>query len=208
MIFISLLKINKNNTGFTLVEVVIAVAIFSIISLAAFSLISNYNRTSDLIMVQLKLQSEGRSSLSQMVNDIRRTSGGSNGAFAIDSAGANSFVFYSNIDSDSYFEKIEYIIEGTELKKSVIKPSGNPLIYDPLNKTTTILSDKIANDTVPLFDYYDGSYAGTGGSLSLPVDITTIRFIKINLILDDNPSAPTSPQAMEAKVTLRNLKDN
>lgn len=206
--FFPCLKLNESKSGFTLIEVLLTVVIFSIISMAAFSLISSYNKTSDLIAVQLALQSDGRNSLSQMVNDIRRTNEGSNGAFAIDSATASSFIFYSNIDADSYFEKIEYFISGNELRKSVTKPSGSPLIYNPANKITTVLSSKIANSTAPLFDYYDNTYAGSGNALGLPVDITAIRFVKINLILDDNPSAPTAPQAMEAKAALRNLKDN
>lgn len=206
--FFPCLKLNESKSGFTLIEVLLTVVIFSIISMAAFSLISSYNKTSDLIAVQLALQSDGRNSLSQMVNDIRRTNEGSNGAFAIDSATASSFIFYSNIDADSYFEKIEYFISGNELRKSVTKPSGSPLIYNPVNKITTVLSSKIANNTAPLFDYYDNTYAGSGNALGLPVNITAIRFVKINLILDDNPSAPTAPQTMEAKAALRNLKDN
>jgi len=202
------LRSRKLDFGFTLVEVILAVAIFSIISLAAFTLIINYNRTSDLLASQLALQSEGRNSLSQAVNDLRRINRGSNGAFAIDSADADSFIFYSNIDSDPYFEKVEYFISGYELRKSVTKPSGNPLIYDPLDKTTTVLSTKIANNSAPLFSYYDDTYAGTGDSLALPVDVTAIRFVKINLVLDDRPSAPLAPLTMEAKVSLRNLKDN
>lgn len=202
----SMLK--KNNRGFTLVEVILSVAIFSVISLAVFYLMINYNKTSDLMAVQLALQSEGRNSLDQMVNDLRRTNGGSNGAFAIDAADANSFIFYSNIDTDSYFEKVEYFVSGTELKKSVIKPAGNPLVYDSANKITTVLSNKIANNAVPLFSYYDNTYSGIGPSLALPVDVTVIRFVKINLIFDNKPLAPAAPLNMEAKVALRNLKDN
>lgn len=202
------LKSVKPDFGFTLIEVILAVAIFSIISLAAFNLIISYNKTSDLLAVQLVLQSEGRNSLSQAVDDLRRINRGSNGAFAIDSANAESIIFYSNIDSDSYFEKVEYFISGNELRKSVTKPSGNPLIYDPLDKTTTVLSTKIANNSAPLFSYYNGTYAGIGDSLELPVDVTAIRFVKINLVLDNNPSVPSAPLTMEAKVALRNLKDN
>lgn len=205
--FFARLKL-KSDFGLTLVEVIISIAIFSIISLAAYSLISSYNKTSDFIAVQLALQSEGRNSLSQIVNDLRRVNQGSNGAYAIDSAGNNSFIFYSNIDDDSYFEKVEYFISGTDLRKSVTKPSGSPLVYDPADKITSVLSGKIANGATPLFSYYDDNYAGTGSSLALPADVTVIRFVKINLILADNPSAPASPLTMEAKVALRNLKDN
>lgn len=199
---------SESDSGLTLVEVIISIAIFSIISLAGYSLISSYNKTSDFIAVQLELQSEGRSSLSQMVNDLRRINQGSNGAFAIESADADSFIFYSNIDDDSYFEKVEYSISGTELRKSVTKPSGSPLVYSLADKTTAVLTSKIANGATPLFSYYDDTYAGTGSSLALPVDVTAVRFVKINLVLADNPSAPASPLTMEAKVALRNLKDN
>ncbi len=202
------LKLTKSDPGLTLVEVILSVAIFSIISIAVYSLIYNYNKTSDLMAVQLALQTEGRSSLSQIVTDLRRINQGSNGAYAIESADAGSLIFYSNIDDDSYFEKVEYLISGNELRKSVTKPSGSPLIYNPVNKITVVLSEKIANGTTPLFSYYDSAYAGTGASLALPVDVTVIRFVKINLVLDNNPTAPVAPLEMEAKVALRNLKDN
>lgn len=202
------LKLIKSDFGLTFVEVMLTVAIFSIIFMAVFSLISNYNKTSDLIAIQLALQSEGRNSLSQIVNDLRRINQGSNGAFAIDSADADSFIFYSNIDADSYFEKVEYFISGNELRKSATKPSGNPLVYNPADKITVVLSEKIANGSTPLFSYYDNAYAGTGAALALPVDVTAIRFVKINLVLDDNPSDPIAPMNMEAKAALRNLKDN
>jgi prepilin-type N-terminal cleavage/methylation domain-containing protein len=206
--FYNHLKSAKFNSGLTLVEILLAVVIFSFLTLAAFSLISDYNKTTNLLTSQLALQNDGRNSLSQIVNDLRRINRGSNGAFAIDSATADSFIFYSNIDDDSYFEKVEYFISGNELKKSVIKPSGSPLVYDPANEITTVLSNKNANGATALFSYYDSTYAGTGAALALPVDITVIRFIKIDLVLDDKPLAPVAPLTMEAKVTLRNLKDN
>ncbi len=208
MMFFSCLKFKRVNLGFTLIEMLLVVAIFGIISTAAYALISDYNKTSDYIAAQLTLQSDGRNSLNQMVNDLRRANQGSNGAFAIDSANAVSLVFYSNIDTDSYFEKVEYFIDGTELRKSVTKPSGSPLVYNPADKTTVVLSVKIANGAAPIFSYYNDDYVGTGAALTLPVDVTAIRFVKINLILDDNPSAPTSSLKMEAKAALRNLKDN
>lgn len=208
MKFFRYLKSIKNNSGFTLIEVLIAAAVFSVIILAISSIIISYNKTTDLMAVQLALQGEGRNALSQMVNDLRRTNGGSNGAYAIDSATDNSLIFYSNIDTDTYFEKVEYFISGNELRKSVTKPSGNPLVYNPASKTTIVLSRKIANNITPLFSYYDSTYEGSGSSLMLPVDVTAIRFIKVNLVLDNNPAAPVSPLNMEAKVAIRNLKDN
>lgn len=202
------IKFDKKDLGFTLIEVLISTAIFSVIILAVFYLIISYNKTSDLMADQLALQSEGRNSLEQIVNDLRRTNGGSNGAFAIDSADSDSVVFYTNVDTDSYFEKVEYSIVGTDLVKSVIKPSGNPLIYNPANKISTVITSKIANNAAPLFSYYDNSYTGTEAALALPVDVTAIRLIKINLILDNKPLSPVAPLSVEAKVALRNLKDN
>lgn len=201
-------KFKRDGAGFTLIEVIIVTAIFSIITIAAIALIRDYLRTSDLLTVQMTLQGQGRSALSQMTNDLRRTNQSSLGTAAIESANATSFVFYSNIDGDLYFEKIEYEVVGNELRKSVIKPDGNPLVYNPANETTTILSDKIVNGATPVFSYYNGSYTGTGAALALPVDASAIRFVRVNLILDDNPSAPSSLINMEASVALRNLKDN
>lgn len=208
MIFRNSDKFKIIDAGFTLIEVLMVVAIFSIISIAAFSLIVDYFKTTDLMSVQMELQGQGRNALGQITNDLRRASQSSLGASTIESANAASLVFYSNIDGDSYFEKIEYAITGNELRKSATKPNGNPLVYDPANKTTIVLSNKIANGITPLFSYFDGSYSGTGTALALPADVSTIRFVKINLILDDNPAVPSALINMEAGIALRNLKDN
>ncbi len=201
-------KLRKFNAGFTLIEVLLVMAIFGIIVVTAGKLIMDYFDITDSLSVHMRLQTQGRNAITQMVNDLRRINQSSLGAAAIESASATSFVFYSNIDSDSYFEKVEYTLTGTELSKSVTKPGGNPLAYDPADKVTTVLSDKIANGATPVFSYYDNTYAGSGDPLVLSGDFSTIRFVKINLILDDRPLAPAASLNMEASVTLRNLKDN
>lgn len=193
-------------SGFTLIEMLIAVGILAVIIVAIASFLANYGRTSDVLNIQLALQSEARNITDQMANDLRKANYASNGAYAIDSATAVSIVFYSNINNDSYLEKVRYFISGNNLQKGVIVPTGNPLVYNPANEAVVILSKREANGASALFEYYDSAYNGvSGSSLANPVDVTKIKLVKINLILDDNAVPGSNPFIIETKVNLRNL---
>lgn len=198
----------KKQEGYTIVELLIAVGILGIIMIPIANLTADYYRTNELIKFQAFMQTEGRNATKQIVDDLRKTNQASNGAYAIDSVSGSSIAFYSNIDADSYFEKVRYFISGTDLKKGVIKPTGNPLVYNPANEIISTLSKNVANGGTALFQYYDGTYNGSGSPLASPVDVTKIRMVKISLVLDNNLlKGPTSFRT-EASVSLRNLKDN
>lgn len=202
------MKKNPNIRGFTIIETLIAVLVIGIITIAAVLLIVDYRRVSDVAAMQLYLQSEGRNITEQLVADLRKATQSSTGSYVIDSATSTSLVFYSNINNDSYLEKVGYSIDGVNLQKSVIVPSGNPLAYNSADEAVTILSKHEANGATPLFQYYDNTYDGVSGSpLNTPVDITRIRLVKINLILDDGVLPNSAPFIIETKVNLRNLSN-
>jgi len=199
---------DKRQAGYTIVELLVAVGILGIIMIPIANLTADYYRTNELMRFQAFMQTEGRNATKQIVDDLRKTNQASNGAYAIDSVSSSSVAFYSNIDSDSYFEKVRYYISGTNLKKGVIKPAGNPLVYNPANEITSTLSKNVANGSTALFQYYDGTYNGSGSPLASPIDVTKIRMVKIILILDNNLLKGPASLRTEASVSLRNLKDN
>ncbi|HPU92366.1 MAG TPA: hypothetical protein PLD97_02090, partial [bacterium] len=115
------------------------------------------------------------------------------------------FTFYSDIDADSYPEKVRYFISGSVFKKGVTKPSGNPLTYNPLNEVVVDVVHDLTAGQQP-FLYFDSSYTGSGQALSFPVNILNIRVIHLSLTIDQKPSVSPLPITVSSKVELRNLK--
>lgn len=193
------------NEGFTLVEALVSLGILGFLVVAGTSLIIRYFRFNDEISAKLILQNEVRSITEQMINELRKANQASNGAPALDTVNSDSIVFFSNIDSDSYIERIRYFIDGVNLKKGVIKPSCNiPLDYN-CAETISILSAHENNGAAALFEYYDDTYSGTGSPLASPVDKMQVKMVGIKLILSD--SSLPNPVSLTAniKVNLRNL---
>lgn len=147
-----------------------------------------------------------RVALKTMTAEIRTASSGNNGAYAISLATATNFIFYSDIDDNGLKEKVEYVLSGTTLQKKVTVPTGSPLAYTGTPTTTTLVSNIPANGFS--FSYYDRNYDGTTAALAFPVDISSIRLVKINISIEKDPNRSPTPINLSTQVTLRNIKDN
>lgn len=199
--------LKNNQRGITLVELLVTMGIFSFLVVGITSLFLTSWKYNKIVWEQLKTQNEGRKVIRDFVNELRITSLSSVGAYPIESASSTSIVFYGNIDSDTYKEKIRYFLSGRTLKRGVIKPSGSPLTYNSANEIITELAHDLVTTTPP-FSYYGSTYAGSGAALSFPVDVTQIRVVGISLTLEEDPNASPVPFYIESKVMVRNLKDN
>ncbi|OIO19289.1 MAG: hypothetical protein CO029_01165 [Candidatus Magasanikbacteria bacterium CG_4_9_14_0_2_um_filter_41_10] len=195
--------------GFTLMEVMVAIGMFAIISVAVGWILIHSVRSTDIIWEQLATQNDGRAAVQQFVDDVRRAETSSIGSYPISDASSTSFVFYANVDNDNSREKVRFWIDGTDLKKGVIQPSGNPLNYDGEESVITI-AESVVNIAkgIALFEYYDNTYPVTSTPLTVPDALTDIRIIRMQLELEKDPTATPVPLHVEAVVNIRNLKDN
>lgn len=200
---------NKNNkSGFSMIEIMTGIFVFTLIGFAVYAFQKNVFSLNRIISSSLTAQDEARRALKIMSAEIRTTSPSSLGAYAIAQAVASSFTFYSDIDGDSLKERVRYFVEGAILKKGIIKPSGAPLAYNPADEIVSALIHDVANGAEPIFSYYDTYYDGTTQPLSEPVNISAIRLVKINVLIDKNAFAPPAPIAVTTQISMRNLKDN
>jgi len=202
--------ISSHNSGFTLLEVLVAMGIFLLMILGVSSIWSYASRSKNVIWEQLSAQNEGRKTAQDFTNQLRTATQSSIGSFSIESPATSSLIFYSNIDSDSWRERVRYFLVGSILKKGVIKPSGNPLVYNSSNETVTEVAHGVTNGSEPIFTYYGENYNGTTitYTLSYPINVTSIRLIGIKLRLEKYPDLSPAPVWVESKVEIRNLKAN
>lgn len=194
-----------------MLELIIVIGIFSILTLGASTLVMRSFQSNTVVWEQLVKQSEGRKVLKQIVDEVRRAEESSIGSFPIAVAQEYELEFYANVDSDSYREKVHYWLDGTTLMYGITKPSGNPLSYIGTELQTEVAHDvKNEEQTTPLFSYFDETYTGSSSStpLTQPVDVADIHMIKIQLELERDPTKTPVPLHVETIAQIRNLKTN
>jgi len=189
-------------------EVLVSIFILTLIGLAVSSFAKDIFSLNRITSDSLTAQDETRRALKTMSAEIRTASPSSLGAYALAQSATSSFTFYSNIDGDSFKERVRYFLDGTTLKKGVIKPIGTPLTYSPANEVISELIPGVANATTSIFSYYDKNYDGTTQALIEPIDIATVRLVKITIVVDKDPQTPPSPMTLTTQISIRNLKDN
>lgn len=198
-----------NKKGFTLLEGLVAMGIFLLLIVPITGFLINGFRYNTVIWEQLKTQNDGRRALRETVDVLRKVETSSLGGFPIVSAGSYDLTVYSNVDTDSYREKVRFWLDGTTLKKNIVKPSGSPLSYAGVGTTIEIAHDVVnIAKNMPLFTFYDENYTGTESALTSPISVTAVRLIKIDLEIEKDATKTPVPLRVESMVQIRNLKIN
>lgn len=201
-------SITKRRHGFTLIEALFGLALSVLIGGAVWSLQHDFTNLNLVIQGTLVGQLETNRAFKAMSAEMRAASSSSLGAYPLAEVTATSFTLYSDPDKDGIKDRLRYFLDNGSLKRGVITPSGNPLVYNPASESVTVVVRDVANGATPIFSYFDTTYDGTGQPLAQPVDVTAVRLVKISLIIDKNGSRSPSATTLTTQISLRNLKDN
>ncbi len=163
----------QKNKAFTLFEISLVILLIGFIVLSLFLLVLNISNINANFVFNLKGTGDALLFFKEIERELRTMQNSNIGNYPIEIASSTKIVFYSDIDDDGLIERISYFIEGTELKKSIITPSGNPLSY---NSSTEKILMVVKNLIVPqvIFSYYDTNNQTT-------TDVSKIKTIKTNL---------------------------
>ncbi|MDO8511814.1 MAG: hypothetical protein Q7S57_00940 [bacterium] len=196
------------DTGFTLFEIMVTIGVILIILIPLTRLQVNILTYGRFFYNTNIIQDEARRMMQKFSAEVRSMTQSGTGAYSIESAMNNSLVFFRDINQDGLVERIRYYLDGVDLKKGVIIPTGNPQTYLTANEKISVVVHGIYNDVgTPIFQYYSRSYDGQTSALSQPLDITAIRLIKITLLIGTGNSNQDRI-TLTTQVTLRNIKDN
>ena len=192
-----------------MLEMIVVVGLFAMFAGAIAEMMIWGNHAKDVIFEQLSKQNDGRIASQDFLNDLRRASYSSVGAYPLEMANANEIIFYSNVDTDSWKERVHYFVSGTTLRRGITKPSGTPLTYNSANEIAADVAHDL-NNTTTLFYYYDQNYDGitNTSTMSFPINISQVRMAGIKLWLDLRPNVSPAPLYIEGKTEIRNLKSN
>lgn len=193
---------SKDQSGITLVELMIVVAITGIISSTVYLFFNNS------IVQYLHLQKDG-SSFGELNLECQRIANVLRGLTDIASASSNDLQVYAYFSpSDTYVSQIHYYENSnkTQLLADVTQMTADPPVGTPIvstKKTYVIIENLYQKSGVDLFTYLDES----SNVLAEPIsDLTTIKGIRIELAA---PSTyQNAAQSITLQVSLRNRKTN
>lgn len=195
---------NKDQSGFTIAELIIGIVLVGVVSTIAYTLL-NTN-----LSQYLYLQKDG-TAFTDLASQSQRLANILRGSTDIVDAQNNEVTVYAYFfPNNTYVSKIRYYLnaQGTILYADVTPMTSNPPVGTPITankKTFTIIPIFYKSSSVNLFKYLDAA----GNTLAVPVsDLHIIKGLTINLAVPGDKSSNTTSQSMSLTVSLRNRKTN
>ncbi len=200
---------NSAQPGFTLVELVVALFIFSLIAYGIIFLTSNIFTAATGQTSLLADTDQARKLAFQIVNELRNATYGSDGGYPLNTAQDQQIVFYTNVDTDVNPERVRYYVQNNKLYRGVSEWNGSA--YDVAHEQVVLVQNDLGVGTNPVFYYYADTYTGSSSQTSLvqPVSIAQVKYIKVNLQLVNVAGAnKTNTYTVSSSASFRNLKTN
>jgi len=201
----------NNERGFTLIEFLIAFAIFLIIVGALVAVMRDFFSANTHLEQSFLGQRQAQVAVQNMVDEIREAAPSDLGAYPLELAATNSIAFYSNVDFDPSLERVQYFLDGTNLRRSIVDAGGQPLTYSTSTggqeSLKTVLNDVRINPAPLLFNYrasFATSAPSSTPAYTLPID--QVRIVGIRIVIDKSTSDPVPPFTVTGVSTMRNLK--
>jgi prepilin-type N-terminal cleavage/methylation domain-containing protein len=195
--------------GFSLVEIIIVVAIAASIVIVVSNLSGNISLLNGLVSQELQTKSDINQTLQIMTTQIRSACTSANGAYPIVSAATSSFIFYSNGDDNGVLQRVRYFLSSSTIWRGTIQPAGTPATYPT---ATEIVTDMVDNVIIPsstaLFSYYSAAYTGTQAAMTSTLDVSPIRMVLMSFTADVNPKQSPGVQYFSIASDIRNLRSN
>lgn len=204
----------KNSTtlenGFTLVEILIVSSLTLLVGGGILGLIVILGENRISTFENYLGVETVNNNISEMVREVRNARYGDNGAYTLDTADDQEFIFYSDIDYDGDADKIRYTLTDSILEKGITKPVGFPAIYNPANEIVKVVAENIRNGVEPVFYYYNGDWPSdtTNNPLPSPTRLSETKLMKIHLRINKYSSPGVDDFMLESYVQLRSLKQN
>lgn len=195
----------------SLVEMLVAIAILTV-AMAGFTTLFIRSWKVNSYTVEMGQSSFAVSQgINTMVGYLRKVRQADDGSYPIKSATGTDLVVFSDYDKDGITERLHLYFQNRQIKMGITDPtSGIPKSYPTGDQQTKILAENIVNSgSEPIFYYYNSSYPGdtTHNPVAMPVDVSTIRLVKIYLKINIDPNRDPDSIETQSFVEFRNLND-
>jgi len=187
-------KLTTDHRGFTFIETLVWISVFTIAMLAITSTLLSFYRANTYTLEQADAVTSAQRALEQTVRTIREGAYSSQGAFPI--------VSITAVDNDALIERVHYFLSGTNLIRGVLDPTGNPPDYVGSEVTATI-AQYVRNTAqgIATFRYYDE----LGSEITNYANWTSVRFVSVNLAVNVNIATLPNQLTLNSSAAIRNL---
>ncbi len=192
--------------GFSLVETIVVVALFTVVMLAVTESIATFYRLNAYTIAQSYQVDTARRGTEQLVRDLREMTFADDGTFPLTLMGDYQVGFYSDVDHDNSVEYITYSLSSTTLQKKIFNATGSPPVYSTTSPESTMTLTEYTQNTlqgIPIFVYYDGE----GNKATATTTVTDIRYIEVSVIVNIDPIRDPGQYMLRSSAALRNLKN-
>ena len=197
--------LQKNTKGFTLVELVLCIAISTLIILTVSQFFVAANSQSTQLESTLDTEFAARRFVTEITEEIQRMAPGAAGEAALTTASENALQFYSTHKHHEFPAKVQYQLNNEVLLKTITPYDQNTNSYNVAGAVETVLFTTINNEQAQtaLFSFYSpGQSVYTDNPLEEPVDIAQISLITVTLIVEPKYMQNPTPKTYESFVQL------
>lgn len=201
------LKVISCRKGFTLVELLVGMAIFALLAIVAISFQKLLIQSESFSVQSVFTLQNANAGLRTLITELRSASVADNGAFPLEEALDQQITFYANTDADTDTERVRYFLDGTEFKKSTTEPEGFPVTYPQQNEVVKIIAEFVSNGSDPIFTYYNQDWPSDqiNNPLTTPPQLDEVTLVKISLRVNSTPDVAESELILEPAVQIRSL---
>jgi len=193
--------------GMTLLEAVIAIGIYTMLTIAISAAITSFYKTNFYTMEQADEIENARRGMTQWNRDAKEMTTAEDGTYPLAVILPNRFGYYSDTDQDNSVEYVEYVLTDTTLRKLSYNPIGTPAVYNLATPDVTeVLSLFVRNidQGIPTFTYFDA----LGNPLTAASPVLNVRYIRATIIVNIDPARSPGEFMLRSSIAPRNLKDN
>ncbi|MDB5195123.1 MAG: hypothetical protein JWO84_307 [Parcubacteria group bacterium] len=191
--------------AFTLIEVIVLIAVTGLLGLTINTLIVNFYRSNAYLIQETSAIDSAHRGLRVSFEDLREASYGDDGSYPIKSAATSTITFFSDVDNDGSVERIRLYLTNGTLYRGVTDSISAPPSYTGQPEATTTIATYVRNSsTTPLFRYYDSD--GSELSTTTAIDISQIASVSTTVLVDINPFRAPDILTLTETATLRNLR--
>ncbi len=188
----------------SLVEVIVWITILTLLMAAMTIAIINVYRNNSYTFERALAVLSVRRGLENVTSIVREATYSDSGGYPVVAFSANSFTFYADYDNDGSVEQVRLFLDGEDLNRGVVEPTGSPAVYTGGEAVSTIV-DNIRNITLSrdLFTYYNDS----GGEVTNMSSVLEPVFIKVDLIANTGKNPTVNDYELHGSAYMRNLKN-
>jgi len=194
-------------TGMTIVEMLIAISVFTILMLIIITSTANFYRSNAYTLEQSNEIDNARRGVTQWNRDVKEMITGEDGTWPLAIMEEHRLGYYGDTDRDDSVEYVEYILASTTLRKLTYNPTGSPATYDKTSPDSVeILSEFVQNINLATstFTYFDNA----GNQFASTSPIIGTRYIQMQLYVNVDPIRNPGEFLLRSSLAPRNLKDN